>query len=96
MIIMMLKVILNFIVIWAALVLCCSLIFCALFYKENEDFANYTTAISTLLNASFSNFNLTQFSERSYDYGRITFSLYIAISAIFLLNMIIAVLSNIY
>lgn len=96
MIFMMLKVIVNFLIIWSAFVVCCSVIFCALFYKENPDFRNFGISFSTLLNASVTNFNLTNFSERTYDYGRTLFSLYIAISAIFLLNMLIAFLSNVY
>lgn len=96
MIFMMLKVIVNFLIIWSAFVICCSLIFCALFHKENPDFRNFGISFSTLLNAAVTNFNLTNFSERTYDYGRALFSLYIAISAIFLLNMLIAFLSNVY
>jgi len=96
MIIMMIKVIFNFMIIYGAFLLCCSLIFCSFFYNENKEFWDYSTSLSTLLNASFGNFSLEFFSERTTVYGRIIYEIYIAFSAIFLFNMIIAVLSNVY
>lgn len=96
MIIMMIKVIFNFMIIYGAFLLCCSLIFCSFFYKENKEFRDYSTSLSTLLNASFGNFTLEFFSERTTIFGRILYEIYIAFSAIFLFNMIIALLSNVY
>jgi len=96
MILMMIKVIANFMIIFGAFLLCCSLIFCSFFYNENPEFVDYWTSISTLLNAAFGNFDLDNFSSWTVVYGRIIYEVYIVISAIFLFNMIIAVLSNIY
>lgn len=96
MILMMMKVIANFMIIFGAFLLCASLIFCSFFYNENPEFKDYSTSLSTLLNASFGNFDLDNFSSRTVVYGRIIYEIYIVVSAIFLFNMIIAVLSNIY
>jgi len=96
MILMMMKVIFNFMIIYGAFLLCCSMIFCSFFYWDNKEFWDYSTSLSTLLNASFGNFTLDFFSERTVIYGWIIYELYIAISSIFLFNMIIAVLSNVY
>jgi hypothetical protein len=96
MIIMMMKVILNFFVICGAWILCSSLIFCSLFYQDNNNFRSISISFRSLLNACFNNFDINAFSNRTKVYGAITFEVYIAMSAIFLLNMIIAVLSNVY
>ena len=51
----------------------------------------------TLFNASFGIFDFTTFQTRSKWWGSLfTLIFFIAITTIFLLNMIIAVLSNIY
>ena len=92
----MIRVIFVFIVIWGAWLICCSQIMTLLFFQENENFSDLLTSFRTLINASFNNFDLTLFSERSGAVGRPLFIINIVISSLFLMNMIVAVLTNIY
>lgn len=63
MILMMIKVIANILIIYFAFLICCSLIFCSFFHDENPEFIDYSTSLSTMLNASFGNFDLDNFSS---------------------------------
>jgi hypothetical protein len=93
----MIKFLLAFIIIWGAWLVCCSQIFALLFHHDNEDFKNIPTSFLTLLNASFNNFDFSHFTEaRSASFGRYLFVINIVISSLFLMNMIVSELTNIY
>ena len=80
-------------VIW---IVCYAGIFCALFHNDNADFADYFTAFRTIFNGFVAAFNFDNFSTRTVDLGRTMFFCYILFATIYLLNLLIAVLSNVY
>ena len=80
-------------IIW---IICYAGIFCALFHTDNADFVDYFTSIRTIFNGFVAAFNFDNFSDRTVDLGRTMFFCYILFATIYLLNLLIAVLSNVY
>ena len=85
-----------FLIIWGAWVICTAEIFTLLFSHKSAYFSSIHVSLLTLFRASFNNFTLTMFDEKVQFIGSILFSGYVFVSSIFLMNMIIAVLSNVY
>eukprot|EP00347_Sterkiella_histriomuscorum_P012535 403368200 len=94
----MLVVMINFLILFLLWIVCSAIIFTAMFYKESEQFSSYYDSLINLYNGGLTNFdNQTLFTNnRTKWWGSLFFISYIAITAIFLLNMIIAVLTNVY
>ncbi|CDW74832.1 UNKNOWN [Stylonychia lemnae] len=91
----MFKTLLVFIIIWGGWIFLCSQVFTLLFYNDNEDFTDQYKTVITLINSSFNNFDATKF-ERSQLFGRYLFLSSVAVSSLFLMNMIVAMLNGIY
>jgi len=86
-----------FLIIWGAWVICTSEIFTLLFMKKSPQFfGSIYQSLLTLFKASFNNFNPRMFPDDIRLLGSVLFSGYVFVASIFLMNMIIAVLSNVY
>jgi len=85
----------NFFLIYICLGLCSAAVFTAMFNKTNANMIDFSTSLRTLFAASLANFDLEGFTD-NIALGGILLSIYLLISYVMLLNLLIALLSNIY
>ena len=91
---LMVKRVTNFIIIFLCWTVCCSCAFCAIFSESNADFETYTKSITTLFSASLGVFS-NNFTEYTL-FGNILLSVFVLISLAMMINMLIALLTNVY
>jgi hypothetical protein len=87
--------VINFFAIYVCLGLCSAAVFTAMFNKTNVRFADFSTSIRTLFAASLANFDLESFTDH-IALGGIMHCIYLLIAFVMLLNLLIALLSNVY
>ena len=95
----MLPVIFNFLFILFMYMIAFAMIFTVLFSTESSFFASYFTTLVNLFNTAMTNFdNRALFDNpRTAWWGSLFFILtFVVVTAVFLLNMIVAVLNNVY
>mmetsp|Transcript_30713 Transcript_30713/g.5542 ORF Transcript_30713/g.5542 Transcript_30713/m.5542 type:complete len:120 (+) Transcript_30713:2110-2469(+) len=95
MIYLMMGEVVNFFLIFLLLGICCGAIFTALFSEYNPNFVDYNTSIRTLFSAALASFDLAAFTKY-LAFGGILLGAYLLMANVMLLNLLIALLSNVY
>lgn len=95
MIYLMMKEVVNFFLIFMVFLLCSAAIFTALFTSANEGYVDFETSIRTLFSSALANFDLTTFTDY-LALGAFILAIYLLIGNVMLLNLLIAILSNVY
>jgi len=97
MIYLMTILLLKYLLIFGLYITCSAAIFTALFNKHSEQFRDFSTTIVTLIGGFMNNFNTGEFENTIYYTIRsISIIIYICISGVLLINLLIALLSNVY
>jgi hypothetical protein len=95
MIYLMAKEVMNFFIIYGCLWLCCAAVFTSLFNETSVKFENFSISLRSLFAASLANFDLEAFDENK-ELGAILLGVYLLMANVMLLNLLIALLSNVY
>jgi hypothetical protein len=95
MIFLMAKEVVNFFIIYGCLWLCCGAVFTSLFNESSFKFESFSISLRSLFAASLANFDLMAFEENE-ELGGILLGVYLLMANVMLLNLLIALLSNIY
>jgi len=86
----------NFII-FGLYITCCAAIFTAIFNKRSSQFRDFSTTIITLVGGFMNNFDTENFDTPIYHtFGSISLMIYICVSGVLLINLLIALLSNVY
>jgi len=85
----------NFFIIFLCLLVCTSAVFTALFNDSNPDFIDFSMSLRMLYSGALGEFDLTKFTDDKI-LGSILFSIYLLLANVMLLNLLVALLSNIY
>ena len=88
----MIKMTLNFLIIFACWLICCAAIFTAIFHSESDNYENFTVSLTSLFAASLTVYN-NDFGNLSV-LGSIMISIFVIISAVMLINLLIALLTE--
>lgn len=97
MIYLMTILLLKNLVIFGLYITCCAAIFTAIFNKHSKQFEDFSTTIITLFGGFMNNFDTNGFDEPVYHtFGSISIMIYQCISGVLLINLLIALLSNVY
>lgn len=95
MIFLMIKQIATFLILFFCLLVCASAIFTSLFNNSGKGYTNFSTSVKTLYSAALANFDLEAFTD-NWVLGGILLGAYLLMANVLLLNLLIALLSNIY
>lgn len=85
----------KYLVVYALYIICFSAIFTEIFYNDSEQFTSFSKTITTLFGGFINNLNTFDFDKYSY-FGAIMLLFYVTLSGIMLVNLLIALLSNVY
>ena len=97
MIYLMTILLLKNLIIFALYITCCAAIFTAVFNKHSIQFRDFSTTIMSLLGGFMNSFDTNGFDDGNYKiFGAISFVTYMCISGVLLINLLIALLSNVY
>lgn len=97
MIYLMSVLLLKHLIIFGLFITCSAAIFTAVFYKKSSQFQDFSTTIITLFGGFVNNFDTQNFSsEISRTFGAISIIIFVCISGVLLINLLIAMLSNVY
>lgn len=95
MIYLMVIILIKQLIICGLYLVCWGAIFTAIFNKNNPQFKDFSTTVVTLFGGFVNNFDTNGF--KTYEtFGALIMTFYICISAILLINLLIALLSNVY
>ena len=86
---------LNFFIILLALFICASGVFTACFYESNPLFVSFDISLRTVFSDAMGGFDLTKFTNH-LALGASFEAVYLMISNVVLLNLLIAIISNVY
>ena len=86
----------KYLIIIALFLSACAAFFTAIFSNESKGFSKFSTSIVTLFGGFLNTFNLNDFSEEYLGFGSVLYMVYLCISGVLLVNLIIAILSNVY
>lgn len=84
-----------FIIIFLALLLMSAAVFTAMFHDVSEEYTSFMVSLRTLWSAALATFNMETFGDYS-TIGGALLAVYLLMSNVMLLNLIIALLSNVY
>lgn len=88
----MIKMTLNFLIIFACWLICCSAIFTAIYYDSSEEYRSFSVTLTTLFSASLAVYS--NGFKKLEPLGSIMLSIYVVISAVMLINLLIALLTE--
>lgn len=95
MIYLMIKQVVNFLVLFFCLMVCFAAVFTSLFNESSADYETFTKSVRTLYSSAIGVFDFTAFTENEA-LGGILLGAYLLAAHVLLLNLLIALLSNIY
>ena len=84
------------IIIIAIFLACCAGIFTCLFNRFSEQFVDFSHSVIILFGGFLNDFNATNFNDGYTYFGSVFVMIYVCISAVLMVNLLIAVLANIY
>ena len=99
MIYLMLGTVLRFLFVYFCLIMMYVAIMTSLFYTKVESYSSYALTARTMFAASLANFSFDDFTQMDFEVeivGTILLGIYLLISVVICLNLLIALLSNIY
>lgn len=71
-------------------------IFTVLFNQHSSQFNTFSNSVTNLFGGFLNQFKLKDFDDKFFGFGTVLFMIYLLVSGVLLVNMLIAVLSNIY
>ena len=95
MIYLMALLLLKYIFIYSVFIVCMSAVFTAILFGSSNQFYNMTTSLISLISPYIQNFDTENFHQNKL-LGQIMLMVYTSITGIMLINLLIAVLSNVY
>ena len=95
MIFLMAGEVMSFFFIFFCLGLCSAAVFTALFNDSGDSFVDFSTTVRTLYSAALGHFDMTVFTK-NIALGGVIYGAYLLIANIMFLNLLIAILSNVY
>ena len=96
MILAMGKLLIKYIVLIALFLACCAGLFTLLFNRHSDNFIDFSTSVVTLFGAFVNDFNWYGFDKKYFGVGSMLYLIYVCISAVLFINLLIAVLSNVF
>jgi len=97
MIYLMSILLMKHLLIFGLFITCTAAIFTAIFYKKSSQFRDFSTTIITLIGAFMYKFDTENFNTSvSKTFGSISIIIFVCISGVLLINLLIAMLSNVY
>ena len=96
MIIAMIKLLIKYIIIIVIFLACCAGIFTAIFNRKSSQFKDFSTSVVTLFGGFLNTFDCYKFDESSFYFGSVILLVYVCIAAVLFVNILIAVLSNVF
>ena len=94
MIYLMIGKVMNFFVIFFCLTICSAAVFTSLFH-DSEPYTNFSSSVRTLFSAALATFDMEGF-ENNKALGGVLLGMYLLMANVMLLNLLIALLSNVY
>lgn len=95
MIFLMIKQIMTFLILFFCLLICSAAVFTSLFNESGPSYIDFAASCRTLYAAALGNFNFEAFTD-NLALGGIMLGAYLLIANVLLLNLLIALLANIY
>ena len=92
---MMIQLLLKYLLIYAVSIICFSAIFTSIFFESSSYYSSFSRSIIELFGSFVNTFNTGGFYNYKY-FGQILVMLYVTISAIMLINLLIALLTSAY
>ena len=86
----------RYIIIIAMFLALCAGVFTSLFNRYSEQFVDFSTSVVILFGGFLNDFNATNFKKGYTYFGSVLMMVYVCISAVLFVNLLIAVLSNVY
>lgn len=86
----------RYIIIIAMFLALCAGVFTSLFNRYSEQFVDFSTSVVILFGGFLNDFDATNFEEGYTYFGSVLVMIYVCISAVLFVNLLIAVLSNVY
>ena len=74
----------------------CATVFTVIFNRYSHQFIDFSTSIITLFGGFLNHFDVTDFEPKQRAFGSVLFMAYICVAGVLLINLLIAVLSNVY
>jgi len=85
----------KYLVVYALYIACFSAVFTSIFYRVSDQFSSFSITLTTLFGGFINNLNAFEFRNDQI-LGAILLIFYVTLSGIILINLLIALLSNIY
>lgn len=95
MIFSMALLLMKYILIYSLFIICMSAVFTSMFFGSSQQFESFTTSLITLIGPFVQQFDTKGFKHNNL-LGAIILIIYTSLTAIMLINLLIAVLSNVY
>ena len=95
MIYLMAKLLVKYIIIYSLFIVCMSAVYTAIFFGSTNQFIDFTTSLITLITPFVQKFSTKDFDHNEL-FGSIMIMIYTTLTGIMLINLLIAVLSNVY
>lgn len=95
MVYLMAILLLKYILIYCLFIVCMSAVFTAIFFGSSDDYKNFSTSLVSLTTPFVNYFRTGSFVKNDL-FGAIMVMVYTALSAVLLINLLIAVLSSVY
>ena len=96
MIFSMAYLLLKYLLVIGMFLMFCAVIFTAIFNTYSPQFTSIPISIITLFGGFLNDFNLTDFEDKMVGFGSVMFMVYVCITAVLIVNLLIAVLANSY
>ena len=89
-------ILIKYLIIIAMFLALCAGVFTSLFNRYSEQFIDFSTSVISLFGGFLNNFNCTNFMPGYTYFGSMLVMAYVCIAAVLFVNLLIAVLSNVY
>ena len=86
----------KYIVLIILFLACCAGIFTSIFNRHSDIFVDFSTSVVSLFGAFVNDFNWYAFDTNYFGVGSVIYMIYVCISAVLFINLLIAVLSNVF
>ena len=96
MIFAMTKLLIKYIIIIVIFLACCAGFFTAIFNRKSTQFKDFSTSVVTLFGGFLNTFDCYKFDDSSFYFGSVILLIYVCIAAVLFVNILIAILSNVF
>ena len=74
----------------------CATVFTVIFNRYSQQFIDFGTSVITLFGGFLNHFDVTDFEPKQRAFGSVLFMAYVCVAGVLLINLLIAVLANVY